>query len=93
MIYHKYSMVGYMLWLRYALMRFKPFMTLNEIYSRHLESPGTKAYSIQEAYKLFSGAKDIKIKTILGHGDLLTSQAGQRHKGIFLSIARLLLPR
>ena len=33
MIYHKWSVVGYMLWVRYALLKLKPFQTLEEIYS------------------------------------------------------------
>jgi len=93
MIYHKYSMVGFMLWLRYGLLRMKPFVSLSKIYSLYLESPGTKAYSITEAHALFSDFKDVKIKTILGHGDILSSQAGQRHKGKILSIGRLIYPR
>jgi ubiquinone/menaquinone biosynthesis C-methylase UbiE len=36
MIYHKYSLVGYMLWIRYAFLRFKPFTSLSEIYSNYL---------------------------------------------------------
>ena len=53
MIYHTYSMVGYMLWIRYALMKLKPFTSLKEIYATYLESPGTKAYSVAEAKLLF----------------------------------------
>lgn len=93
MIYHKRSMVGYMLWIRYALFRFKPWLTLNAIYSSYLESPGTKAYTIKEAKELFKDFRDIRIETLLGHGDLLSSQAGQRHRGFFLTAARVLFPR
>ena len=93
MIYHKASFVGYMLWLRYGLLRLMPFTSLYSIYSQHLESPGTKAYSIKEGYELFKQFNDVKIRTILSHGDLLTSEAGQRHKGGLLSFARLIWPR
>lgn len=93
MIYHKYSFVGYMLWLRYALMRLRPFMSLDQIYSQYVESPGTKAYSIDEARKLFEGAEDINITVVLTHGDLLASHAGQRHQGWILSLARIVWPR
>lgn len=93
MIYYKYSFVGYMLWLRYALLKFKPFTSLNTIYAQYLESPGTKAYSNREAEKLFSCFSDLKIKTILTHGDLLTSYIGQRHRGLVLSFAKLIWPR
>jgi ubiquinone/menaquinone biosynthesis C-methylase UbiE len=93
MIYHKHSFVGYMLWFRYALMKLRPFMTLDRIYDQYLESPGTKAYSVEEALKLFPGAASINIWTVLTHGDLLTSEAGQRHKGLVLSAARAIWPR
>lgn len=93
MIYHKYSFVGYMLWVRYALLKFKPFTSLSEIYEKYLESPGTKAFSSKEAYDLFSKFQHVEIKTILTHGDLLTSEAGQRHGGMLLSIAKLIWPR
>ena len=45
MIYHKYSMVGFMLWARYALLGLKPWLSLSDIYARYLESPGTKGHS------------------------------------------------
>jgi ubiquinone/menaquinone biosynthesis C-methylase UbiE len=92
MIYHKYSFVGLMLWLRYALFRLKPMTSLSQIYSQYLESPGTKAYSIAEARELFEKFRDVEITTVLTHGDLLTSSAGQRHQGPLLSVARLVWP-
>jgi SAM-dependent methyltransferase len=93
MVYHKYSLVGYMLWIRYALLRLKPFTSLSEIYSKHLESPGTKAYSVREAKIMFSQFESVEIETKLGHGDLLASDAGQRHQGMLLNFARLVWPR
>ncbi len=93
MIYHKKSLVGIMLWIRYALMRGRLFRTLQDIYFTHLESIGTKAYSIQEARELFKNFSDVSISISLGHGDLLTSSAGQRHAGIILTVARIIWPR
>ena len=93
MIYHKHSMVGVMLWLRYALLRLRPFTPMAEIYANHLESPGTKAYTLDQARALFAGADDMHAWTVLTHGDLLTSQAGQKHRGALLSLARLIWPR
>lgn len=93
MIYHKWSLVGYMLWIRYALLRLRPWMKLSEIYGRYLESPGTKAYSIGEAKQLFAAFDDVKIRVCLTHGDLLESAAGQRHGGLLLSVARKAWPR
>ena len=93
MIYHKYSLVGYMLWVRCALFKFNPFKSLNLIYAKHLESPGTKAYSYNEAKSLFSKFHIESIDSPLTHGDLLTSEVGQRHKGVYLSIAKKIWPR
>jgi ubiquinone/menaquinone biosynthesis C-methylase UbiE len=93
MIYHKHSLVGYMLWVRYALLAGRPLRSLGDIYSHHLESPGTKAYTVDEARRLFHRFSDVKISTVLTHGDLLESDAGQRHRGWLLSIAKRLWPR
>jgi SAM-dependent methyltransferase len=93
MIYHKWSFVGYMLWIRYALLRLRPWLSLSTIFARYLESPGTKAYSIRDARQLFSAFRDVTIRTVLTHGDLLESEAGQRHQGVLLSLARKIWPR
>jgi ubiquinone/menaquinone biosynthesis C-methylase UbiE len=93
MIYHKHSMVGFMLWIRYGLLRLRPFTPLADIYSRYLESPGTKAYTIDEARRLFSQFAEVEITPNLSHGDLLTSDAGQRHRGLLLTLARTIWPR
>lgn len=93
MIYHKWSLVGFMLWTRYALVKFRPWLSMSDIYAHYLESPGTKAYSVTEAYQLFSAFHEVSIHTVLTHGDLLNSMAGQRHQGALLSLARKIWPR
>jgi ubiquinone/menaquinone biosynthesis C-methylase UbiE len=93
MIYHKWSLVGYMLWARYALGRLRPWITLSEVYSRYLESPGTKAYSVTEARRLFGRFASARTQVVLTHGDLLESGAGQRHQGVLLKLARRVWPR
>jgi len=84
MIYHRASLVGLMLWLRH------PSVSMAKVYARHLESPGTKAYSRAEAQHLFPGCST---RVQLTHGDLLESGAGQRHQGTVLAIARHIWPR
>lgn len=93
MIYHKRSLIGYMLWLRYGLLVGKPWRSLSEIYANYLESLGTKAYSLDEARTMFGKFSDVQISTVLTHGDLLESGAGQRHRGWLLSIAKRIWPR
>jgi ubiquinone/menaquinone biosynthesis C-methylase UbiE len=93
MIYSKWSCIGIMLWLRYALFALKPWTSLETIYATYLESPGTKAYTKKQGYQLFSAFSSVTIETVLTHGDLLTSEAGQRHRGKLLKLARVLWPR
>jgi len=93
MIYYTKSMVGYMLWVRYGLFKFRPFISMKTIFSTYLESPGTKAYKLKEAHKLFSAFNKIEIETVLTHGDLLSSDAGQRHRGWLLNLAKKIYPR
>jgi ubiquinone/menaquinone biosynthesis C-methylase UbiE len=93
MIYSKWSLIGLMLWIRYALLRGRPFTSLKELYAKYLESPGTKAYTVSEARQLCAGFREVRIRTVLTHGDLLTSGAGQRHQGRALDIARRIWPR
>ena len=93
MVYHTHSLVGLMLWLRYGLGAGRPLTSLESLYARYLESPGTKAYTPAEARAIFRDFTDVKIQTVLTHGDLLSSGAGQRHPGRALAIARVVWPR
>jgi len=93
MVYHRWSLVGAMLWFRYGLMRGRPWLTLDEVYAKYLESPGTKAYTCSQGAALFSLAQDVQAWTVLTHGDLLESGAGQRHQGQLLTLARRFWPR
>ena len=88
MIYYAWSLIGLMLWLGYAILRMQPFTSLKTLYAHYLNSPGTKAYSVSEARQLFAAFSDARIKTVLTHGDLLSSDAGQRHQGMSLNLAR-----
>lgn len=93
MIYQTYSMIGYMLWVRYALMKLKPWRSLKYIYHHYLESLGTKTYTPKEAKVLFKKFKHVKTNVVMTHHDLLDSDAGQRHQGVLLNAARKLWPR
>lgn len=93
MIYHRHSLVGYLLWIRYALLRGRVSTPLSHIYDRYLESPGTKAYTPAEAQALFVGFRRVVMRRELSVGDLLEGAAGQRHRGALLSAARRVWPR
>ena len=93
MIYHKYSPVGWMLWIKYGLLKLKPFRSLKSVYDEYLESPGTKAYTIKEAHELTKSFKKKEIRVQLSFGDLLKGDVGVRHKGLMLSLAKTIYPK
>ena len=66
---------------------------MSQIYSAYLESPGTKAYTVNEAKKLTRIFSKSEIKVQLSFGDLLEGDVGARHKGLMLNIAKMLHPR
>jgi SAM-dependent methyltransferase len=93
MIYHKYAMVGYMLWLRYGLLAGRPGRTLDDVYAEHLESPGTKAFTKEEARGMFADFSRVNVGVRLSFGDLLQGEVGQRHRGILLRVVKAVWPR
>lgn len=93
MIYHKYSLTGYMLWGRYGLMRGRPFRSLDDLYHHHLESPGTRAFTVKQANEMFAGCDTVRAWSQVSPGDLLEGAAGQNHQGAVLSVAKAIWPR
>ena len=93
MVYHTHSIVGYVLWLRYGLMTGRPFRSLEDIYHNHLESPGSKAYSLSQAKEMSAKFATVNVSSQLSFGDLLQGEVGQNHSGILLTMAKRFMPR
>ncbi len=70
MIYHKWSLVSLQVWLRYGLFSLKPFTNIDALLAIHMESPGTKAFTIQETLTLFKQFKRVKITPVVTPYDL-----------------------
>jgi SAM-dependent methyltransferase len=90
MIYHRWSITGYLLWLRYGMIK---GIGLSDVYAHYLESPGTKAYTIEEAKGMFAQFDNFSARPKLSFGDLLQGAVGQRHDGTVLRLAKRLWPR
>lgn len=73
MIYHRHSLLSYFVWVNRALLAGKPWKSLSWCLYNHMESLGTKAYTIKEAREMFNGlpVKDLKIRTRLTYYDRL----------------------
>lgn len=93
MIYHRPSVVGALLWSRYGLLAGRPFRSMTDIYASHLESPGTKAYTVREAQALVQAFARARIDVQLSLGDLIEGEVGQRHSGAALTATKRLWPR
>jgi SAM-dependent methyltransferase len=90
MIYHHPSLTGGMLWLRYGLLRGK---SLRKAVYDHLESPGTKTYTEQEARLLLEGFEDIAAEQVFSPGDLLLNRPSARFQSVLYRVAWKLYPR
>ncbi len=93
MIYHRPSMVGLMLWARYGLGAGHPFRSVNDVYTHHLESPGTKGYTVAETRRLLAPFGAGQVRSIVSFGDLLLGEVGQQHSSRALTIAKRFWPR
>ena len=95
MVYHIPSWTGWMLWLRFCLFRFRPWISPRKAIYNYLESPGTKAYTLEEARKLFESAQFqvIEMKVALGPGDLLNIRFSRKYRAFIYKILGLFYPR
>jgi len=93
MIYHRPSIVGLLLWVQYGLLARKPLRSLTDIYAQHLESPGTKGYTVREGRHLAQNFRRATVTSAVSFGDLLQGEVGQRHSSPVLAMAKRLWPR
>jgi ubiquinone/menaquinone biosynthesis C-methylase UbiE len=90
MIYHHPSLTGFMLWLRYGWLRGK---SLRQSVLDHLESPGTKSYTREEARVLLQGFEQMEFQQMFSPGDLLLNEPSARFRGWAYRIIWRLYPR
>ena len=86
MVYHRHSMVSYVLWIKQALLKLRPWKSLSWCLYHHMESEGTKAYTAGEiaAWLEDHEVDDVKIYPYLTYYDLLGAS-----RSFFRSAARV----
>ena len=62
MLYNRYSVAVAKLWFQHGLLAGKPWRTLDNIAWNHIESIGTKVYTVKDIEALFG---DFLVKTCL----------------------------
>jgi ubiquinone/menaquinone biosynthesis C-methylase UbiE len=92
MVYHVPSWTGLMLWAVHGVARLR-WMTPREAIYKHLESPGTKAYTLAEARRLLGEFADVRLETALLAGDLLAMKASEKYRSPLARLAWALYPR
>jgi ubiquinone/menaquinone biosynthesis C-methylase UbiE len=95
MIYHVPSWGGLMLYLQHGLAKGRFNMTMKEAIFHHLESPGTKSYTLEEARGLLreAGFSAVKVSAKLSFGDLLENKPSQKYDTPFYKLVWLVYPR
>lgn len=95
MIYHVPSWTGFMLWVRYGMMAGRPLASQKQIIFERLESPGTKAYTLQQARTLVlsAGFEVVSAESRLCPGDFLNILPSVRYRGWFYRVVWALFPR
>jgi ubiquinone/menaquinone biosynthesis C-methylase UbiE len=76
MVYNRKSLNAFYLYLRHGFLKLKPFRTFSDVIYHHMESIGTKAYTIPELTSILS-SHPVKIKSIKAaatYYDLLSNQ-------------------
>lgn len=73
MIYHRHSILAYLFWVKHALLKFKPWLSISNVLWNKMESPGTKAYTRKEALSMLQKlpVENIQIRTVLTYYDKL----------------------
>jgi ubiquinone/menaquinone biosynthesis C-methylase UbiE len=80
MIYHRPSIVGFLLWLYYCVARLRPWRSPTWAVFHYLESPGTKTFTVTEAQELFRSFRSVTAASKLAAGDLLLTKPSARYK-------------
>jgi len=94
MIYHVPSWSGWMVWVMQSLLRGRPFRSVKRSLFEHLESPGTKAYTVEEARNLLArDFVDVCLSTRLNPGDLLLIRPSAKYDRPLLRLLIRIYPR
>jgi len=70
MLYHRRSLVGLQCYIRYGLMSLRPLASVSELIGSHIESPGTRAYTVSEVRHLFRSFAQVDIRPVATAYDL-----------------------
>jgi SAM-dependent methyltransferase len=90
MIYNRRSLLAFYLWVRWALLYGQPWRSLTWVIARHMESPGTKAYTEREVREMLAWVPvhDVCVAGMLTKDDRLESIRSTLGRALAAWIAR-----
>ena len=93
MIYHYPSWGCFMVWGVHSVAKGRPWESPRQAVFDHLESPGTKVYTLAEARTLFRDFTRAEVRPQLGVGDLLLMRPAEKYRNWYHRLAWKLYPR
>ncbi len=69
MLYQRPSLTTLRVWLKHAVLKGRPWRSFRDVLFHHVESLGTKAYSVSEVQSLLAGFSKVDVIPILTVGD------------------------
>ncbi|MHB1843343.1 MAG: class I SAM-dependent methyltransferase [Deltaproteobacteria bacterium] len=93
MLYHRRSWIALMAWLRHGPLAGHPFASASAVLSAHVESPGTKAYTVAEIRHLFARFDNVEVTPRLTPYDTFDFQPRDVHGRWLRQAAHRLYPR
>lgn len=69
MMYNRHSMTALRFWVRFGLLRGRPWRSLTDIIAEHVESAGTKAYTVDELVRLFAAFRSFRARPVITVAD------------------------
>lgn len=70
MVYNRHSLVALQAYVVHGLLRGRPWRGISAIIGEHLESPGTKVYSLRQARALLPGVEEVRVTPVITPYDL-----------------------
>jgi len=71
MFYGRYSLVAFKRWVKFALLKGRPWRSFSDVIWHHMESVGTKAYRVGELREMFGAFKSFEGRQILTWHDIV----------------------
>jgi ubiquinone/menaquinone biosynthesis C-methylase UbiE len=69
MMYNRHSLTALRFWVRFGLLAGRPWRTVPDIIATHVESAGTKSYTVEELARLFSGFSSFTARPVITAAD------------------------